>query len=909
MKARTLGRVGAVLAASLLTIPSAFAGPQARNHDCSLSSFASADVPKAIPDPGTAESALVVPAGDPVAASRVTVSISHPFDSDLQLELVSPNGTAVVLAEAVGTWGHDFAGTVFDDAAATSVVSALPPFPGLLRPVEPLSSLIGAPRAGTWKLRATDLRGRYGGRIEAWRLELTSCDSDPRPVITPVGAPEAPPLPTGVPTGHVPVEGTLITVTTASDASPVEGTSLREAIETTNANPGTYTIRFDPSLAGGTIEVGSAGAGELPPLEGGVLIDGDVDGDGDPDVTIANHLAGTFTHGLNVTSSDNRLHALTLRGFHDGVVLATPRDLDLSAPRPRLTLAHNVISGLIVTGGDQGITISPRWGHDECTPACETGNVWSDTRFVGNTIEAGGDALGIVLYAIAGEAVERLTAAGNSLRLVAGSGLRGMGVDLSVGNGTGADGNRVTDALLAYNAIESERVANAINVFSGVVGGSRNVVEDLAIVGNHTDLPHPETPPDVDGAQAIALIVSDGASGNVRSKDNLLRRVRILGNVLEGQDLAGVMVVGPCCGGMPGSRISDVRIAGNVIDGAVPPHELNPWGILIAGGGGGFDVSGVVVDSNTVEQQTTEPEKEHKAYLAGGGIAVVGGLGAPSGGSVRDVVITNNRVDTDLVGIPLVGGGPSNHAEAKDALGNSVSHVQLRGNLIGRVPILATRWEPKAKGINIIGGLGGTPPSTGHWTRTEGNSVTSITLEGNLVAGVVDDVFLRSNLGEGASGNVAAFGPRPPILAVSTAGNGIGTVSSDPAGIDCGPICSHAFDDRTEVILTATASSDSVFSGWSEDCSGNATCTLSLVGDRAATARFDLVCSVPDVRRKMLAAAKRAIRRGHCATGKVTRVYSKAVRKGRVISQRPRRGARLAEGARVSLVVSRGKRR
>jgi beta-lactam-binding protein with PASTA domain len=56
-----------------------------------------------------------------------------------------------------------------------------------------------------------------------------------------------------------------------------------------------------------------------------------------------------------------------------------------------------------------------------------------------------------------------------------------------------------------------------------------------------------------------------------------------------------------------------------------------------------------------------------------------------------------------------------------------------------------------------------------------------------------------------------------------------------------------------------------------------------------------------------LAAAKRAIARGHCATGKVTWKYSRKVKKGRVISQSPAPSTRLPPLAKVNLVVSRGK--
>jgi uncharacterized repeat protein (TIGR01451 family) len=67
-------------------------------------------------------------------------------------------------------------------------------------------------------------------------------------------------------------------------------------------------------------------------------------------------------------------------------------------------------------------------------------------------------------------------------------------------------------------------------------------------------------------------------------------------------------------------------------------------------------------------------------------------------------------------------------------------------------------------------------------------------------------------------------------------------------------------------------------------------------------------CVVPNVKGRLLPAAKQAIARSHCTTGKVMRKYSKKVRKGRVASQAPDPGARLPPGDPVSLVVSRGPR-
>jgi hypothetical protein len=77
-------------------------------------------------------------------------------------------------------------------------------------------------------------------------------------------------------------------------------------------------------------------------------------------------------------------------------------------------------------------------------------------------------------------------------------------------------------------------------------------------------------------------------------------------------------------------------------------------------------------------------------------------------------------------------------------------------------------------------------------------------------------------------------------LTVTKAGNGTGTVTSEPAGISCGSNCSHAYPSGSTVILTATHATGSLFVGWSGACSGTSTCVLSMNSPRSAVATFAL---------------------------------------------------------------------
>ena len=67
-------------------------------------------------------------------------------------------------------------------------------------------------------------------------------------------------------------------------------------------------------------------------------------------------------------------------------------------------------------------------------------------------------------------------------------------------------------------------------------------------------------------------------------------------------------------------------------------------------------------------------------------------------------------------------------------------------------------------------------------------------------------------------------------------------------------------------------------------------------------------CIVPNVRGRSFRQAKAAIVRAHCATGRVRKAFSRTVRRGRVLSQRPAAGTRLPRGSKVNLVMSKGRK-
>ena len=99
--------------------------------------------------------------------------------------------------------------------------------------------------------------------------------------------------------------------------------------------------------------------------------------------------------------------------------------------------------------------------------------------------------------------------------------------------------------------------------------------------------------------------------------------------------------------------------------------------------------------------------------------------------------------------------------------------------------------------------------------------------------------------GPGADPARAGFGTSinvvQPQVRVSLAGTGAGTVTSSPAGINCGGTCTATFAPGTSVTLTATPGAASAFAGWSGTaCSGTSTtCTLVVTSAPTATATFN----------------------------------------------------------------------
>jgi mono/diheme cytochrome c family protein len=86
-------------------------------------------------------------------------------------------------------------------------------------------------------------------------------------------------------------------------------------------------------------------------------------------------------------------------------------------------------------------------------------------------------------------------------------------------------------------------------------------------------------------------------------------------------------------------------------------------------------------------------------------------------------------------------------------------------------------------------------------------------------------------------------------LRVMKTGLGSGTITSVPAGIDCGGDCDESYPGTTTVDLMAMEDTGSDFLEWRGDCSGGGTCTVPMNAARSVRAVFVPVPAIPALSR------------------------------------------------------------
>ena len=152
----------------------------------------STDVPKATVDGATAVSKITLTDTGIVRTVKVkNISVTHTNLADLTLRLRTPDGSLVLLANALA--GANMTSTTFSDAAP-SIFVGLPPYFGTFAPQEWLAQLYGEAIAGGWQPEITHAAGGAPGTLTGWTIEITpeSCEEQPLASFTAAPNPVSP---------------------------------------------------------------------------------------------------------------------------------------------------------------------------------------------------------------------------------------------------------------------------------------------------------------------------------------------------------------------------------------------------------------------------------------------------------------------------------------------------------------------------------------------------------------------------------------------------------------------------------------------------------------------------------------------------------------------------------------------
>ena len=110
----------------------------------------------------------------------VCVNITHTWDSDLNVNLIAPDGTDIMLLSNVGGSDDNFTNTCFDQSVATSIFSGSAPFTGTYKPMNTLGNANNGQNGnGIWKLRIADTYAQDAGNLLNWSISFGANASVP----------------------------------------------------------------------------------------------------------------------------------------------------------------------------------------------------------------------------------------------------------------------------------------------------------------------------------------------------------------------------------------------------------------------------------------------------------------------------------------------------------------------------------------------------------------------------------------------------------------------------------------------------------------------------------------------------------------------------------------------------------
>ena len=242
--------------------------------------------------------------------------------------------------------------------------------------------------------------------------------------------------------------------------------TLREALIYANSTAAAETITFARRLRGQTLTLDGDGDTSTAPTPlpwlcgANTTLDGDVNGDGTPDITLDGTDTPTGTDGLVITAAD-----ITVKGFR----LTNMKDIGIHVLH-RTTLNRSVSTTQItqntVTGGTHGILVQAGEGS--------TAGSLSATTIRANTV-TGTSAVGIgVVTKVADSSLTATTIEQNEVYANAGHGIAAWS---EAENPEPTPVNSLTGLTIRDNQIHDQTTGSGIAVTGGFCGGRYNRVQ------------------------------------------------------------------------------------------------------------------------------------------------------------------------------------------------------------------------------------------------------------------------------------------------------------------------------------------------------------------------------------------------------------------------------------------------
>jgi hypothetical protein len=111
---------------------------------------------------------------------------------------------------------------------------------------------------------------------------------------------------------------------------------------------------------------------------------------------------------------------------------------------------------------------------------------------------------------------------------------------------------------------------------------------------------------------------------------------------------------------------------------------------------------------------------------------------------------------------------------------------------------------------------------------------------GSCTVSVAGSMTVRAQFDTATSSGGGGGGSTATTATLKVSIGAAGTVTSNPAGINCGSACQASYPKGTAVTLTATPPAGKTFASWSGGCSGTATtCTVTMNADTSVKALFN----------------------------------------------------------------------